>query len=143
MGIDVINNVYTSLRIVWLKKRNNVDVNEQMNLLQQLAINELVEVLCPLAFTLSFVVAFLGPNSEVMGNVGSNLYHFQSVEDIEIFLGKIVWLYIADLSSLIIGAFVLWFFCRISLFTAIMAIEKEWTIVMYVTLWFNVVSVRY
>ena len=89
MGIGFVDNIYTCLCIVWLKKRSSVDVNEQINLLQTLSMNELVECLCPLTFIVSYVAAFYGPNYEIFGQVGSNLYHYQSVDDIEEFLGKV------------------------------------------------------
>ena len=113
------------------------------HLLKKLATNELVEFICPLAFMISFVVAFVGPNSELLGNVRSTMYHYEPVEDIADFSNKILKLYLADFCSLILCSIILQFCCRINLFKALMAIQSEFGWEMFVSLGFIMSTVRY
>jgi hypothetical protein len=142
MAISFVDNIYTCVKIVWMKLRNSLDINTQIDLLVKLCINELVECLAPLAFQLTFLSAYYGPNSAILGNIGSNMWHYRSLDDIEAFFGKILRLYFADFSSLIISAIILWTFCQINLLKALMTIEKEFKSLMMLILCYNITLVR-
>ena len=141
--ISFVDNTYTCIRIVWLKKRNSLDINTQINLLVKLSINELVEFSAPLVFMFSFLAGFYGPNYAILGNIGNNMWHYQQVEDIEAFISKILKLYFADLVSLIVSAIILRLFCRINIFQALMIIENEFKFVMLIVLSVLITAVRY
>ena len=143
MTASFVDNIYTCVKIVWLKLQNSLDINTQINLLVKLCIDELVECLAPLAFMLTFLSAYYGQNSAILGNLGSNMWHYRRVDDIEALFGKILRLYFADFSSLIISAIILWTFCQINLLKALMTIEKEFKSVMMLILCYNITLVRY
>ena len=84
MGFTFANNIHTCLSLVVLKKRNPGNINKQIFLLQKLALAELVEFVAPLAFLLPFVIGYYGPNSKLIGNLGSNYFHFRAVEDLSL-----------------------------------------------------------
>ena len=142
MGADFVDNIYLSVKIVLLKKRNILDVDSQISLLQELALNEIVECTAPLAFLFSFLVAYYGPNSDLIGNMKSDLWQFRKVEEIEQFLANVLMIFFTDLSSLAVTALILWTFGRINLFLAIMAIQKEFNLIMLIILGHFVVMVR-
>jgi hypothetical protein len=141
-GICFVDNVYTCLKIVWLRKRSSLDVNQQIELIEKLSMNETVEFLSPLAFLISFLVAFYGPNAKLMGNIRSTMYHYKPVEDIVNFSTKILTLYLADVCSLIVCSVILRLSCRINLFKAFMAIQNEFGLEMFLLLGFWMTSVR-
>jgi hypothetical protein len=143
MTATFVDNIYTCVKIVWLKLQNSLDINTQINLLVKLCIDELVECLAPLAFMLTFLSAYYGQNSAILGNIGSNMWHYRRVDDIEALFGKILRLYFADFSSLIISAIILWTFCQINLLKALMTIEKEFKSVMMLILCYIITLVRY
>jgi len=142
MGIDFVENTCMCLRIVWLTKRNRIDANKQIYLIQALAINEVVEFVSPLAFILTFLGAFYGPNSVLLGNVGSDLWHFKPVEDIEGYLSTIMIFFFIDFSSVVLSSIILWLSCRINLVKAFMAIEKEFRLIISLIITFHIVLVR-
>ena len=125
-----------------MKKRNPLDIHEQISLLQHLAINEIIEFTSPLTFFLSFLGAYYGPNSSLLGNINNDMWQFKKVEDIEHFLTNVLIIFFTDLCSVSVSVLVLWTFCRINFFKAIMAIEKEFSLVMVIILGYLVFVVR-
>ena len=142
-GFDFVSNVYTSLKIVWLKKRHSNDTQQQVDLLQGLSLNELTEFTAPLAFMLSFVAAYYGPNYSLIGNVGATYWTFVATEDINHSLKLMSLFFIVDFCSTIISCIciVLWLFCKINLFKAFMVLEKEYRLVFGVMLSYYIPSV--
>ena len=69
VGVDFSINILLCLWIVWTRKRHPGNVQMQIDLLQDLAVYELVEFHSPLSFILVISVAFYGPNAEIFGNV--------------------------------------------------------------------------
>ena len=140
--MDFLDNVHACLMIVLSKKRNPLDFDTQISLLQNLAISELIEFTSPLTFLLSFLGAYYGPNSSLFGDINCDLWHFRKVEDIRKLLTNVAMLFFADLSSVFVTSVILWTFCRINLLRAIMAIQKEFGLVMFAVLAFLVFAVR-
>ena len=79
MGLDFAINIFLTLRLVWIRKRRPQDIEKHIDLLQELARNELVELLAPLAFVIAFVVAYYGPNSGIIGGVGATIWQFVAI----------------------------------------------------------------
>jgi hypothetical protein len=131
LGLDFVYNIYTCLRIVWMKKRHPLDVEVQIELLQVLALTELLEFIAPLSFLSVLVAAYFGPNAELLGSVGSSLWHYQKVEDIHQTLGNILIVFVSDLLSLVISSIMLWIYCRINLYKAIFALLEEFGFVIF------------
>ena len=142
MAIDFSYNIYTCLRIVWMKRNHPLDVEIHIKLLQNLALNELIELMVPLSFIATLVIAYFGPNSELIGNIGSSLWHYKKVEDINQALENVLMVFFMDLSSIMFGSIILWIACGIIFFKAIMAIVKEFGFVMFLTLGYYLMSVR-
>ena len=126
MGIDFMDNFYKCLKIIWMKKRASADLDKQIRCLQDIVINELVEFTSPLAFIACFLAGYYGPNATLLGNIKASFWHFQKVDDIEIFLKNSSMIFFVDLFSVAVGSSMLWLFCRINLFNAIAAMGKEY-----------------
>ena len=141
MGIDFAINIFVSIRIVWIKRRTPEDVEKQIYLLQELAINEMVEFMAPLAFVLAFVIAYYGPNSNLIGNVGATIWQFVAVEDISHTMELMCMLFLIDFSSTVISGIILWVFCKINLAKVFMVLEKEYGLVFCIVLSVNVLNV--
>ena len=62
MTFDFVCNMYLCVKLIWLNKRRPEDVEKQIDLIQELALNELMEFITPLSFILAFILAYHGPN---------------------------------------------------------------------------------
>ena len=126
MAIDFTINIYYCVKIVWITKRKSEkDDEKRINLLQELALNELVEFLAPLSFLVTIIVAYYGPNSTLIGDVGNGYWQYTAIKDIKPMIKTVVIFFLVDFVSAIVCAFLLWRFCKINLFKAAMALEKE------------------
>ena len=126
MAIDFTINIYYCVKIVWITKRKSEkDDEKRINLLQELALNELVEFLAPLSFLVTIVVAYYGPNSTLIGDVGNGYWQYTAIKDIKPMIKTVVIFFLVDFISAIVCALLLWRFCKINLFKSAMALEKE------------------
>ena len=144
LGEDFLINTYLAAKIIWIKKRRmNSDKNdkEMFECLFTLTINELVEIVVPLAFLICFLTAYYGPNAELIGNVKSTYFHFKPIESIDKFINSIVLLLIVDFLGLVLTIFVLWYLCQVNFLRAYMVMQQEfWPVITVVTV-FNMYMV--
>ena len=130
---DFFYNLYLALRLVWIKKmkpKNEINDREMFHLLFSLTINELVEVVIPLTFSICFLCAFYGPNAELIGGVKSTHFHYKPVVDIHGFIQNMTLFLMVDFCSIVFVALILWIFCKVSLIQAYATMLKElWSII--------------
>ena len=93
--------------------------------LEDLVLSERVEIVTPLNYILVFLMAYYGPNAEILGNVKLTLWHFRAVTDLEQYLGNIILLFVVDFSSAIICGIILWTMCKINMFKTLQSIQKD------------------
>ena len=73
-----------------------------------------MEIVVPLAYAISFVLAYYGPNSEILGNVGNDCWQYEKVTNVGTFFTSLCQMFFLDLMSGIIGGILLWKFCSIN-----------------------------
>ena len=93
--------------------------------LEDLVLSERVEIVTPLNYILIFLMAYYGPNAEILGNVKLTLWHYHAVTDLEQYLGNIILLFVVDFSSAIICGIILWTMCKINMFKTLQSIQKD------------------
>ena len=125
IGTNFFMNFYTCLKIVLTKRRNPEAIERLSSMLQRLALSEIIEVMAPLSFMISFLVAYQGPNSTLIGNVGSSAFHYKKVEDIGNTVKNMFFFFIVDCSSILTNGFILWLTCKINFFKAMAALQLE------------------
>ena len=130
-------NLHLALRIIWIKKtkpQNDENDLEMFHLLFSLTINELVEVVMPMTFLVCFLLAYYGPNAEIIGGVKSTHFHYVPVTDIYGFVLKMILFLMVDLFSVIFVGTLLWVSCKINLIRAYMTmLEEFWSIITLAT----------
>ena len=117
IGVDFSFNIYLVLQIVWLNKRHPDNVQTQIDTLQDLALYELVEFQAPLVY--------FGPNGNLFGNILNSYWTYTAIENINETLMGAGKIFIADFSSTLLCAVILWGYCRINLWKAILQLQKE------------------
>ena len=141
IAVRISLSIYICLRIAWLKRSNPLEVETQITLLQTLAICELIEFIAPLVFLFSLITAYYGPNSMLHGNIGGDFWHFSSIQDINEHVKKLLLYFSADVTSMVVSSILLWQACKINLYKAIVAVEKEFGMVFCLILGSIVTSV--
>ena len=86
--VDFLMHLRMTHQIVKLKNKVTVDIDDTLvidNLrrrtIQKLILAELVEGLVPLAYAIGFAMAYFGPNGYLLGNVLSDIWAYEKVED--------------------------------------------------------------
>ena len=77
----------------------------------KLIATELVEFLVPICYLITYIFAFYGPNSTLIGSVKFSDWQYSSVEDIVSFSSNLMAMFTADLACLIISATFLFKLC--------------------------------
>ena len=78
IATDFIINAYFVV-ITWRAKRNftKKSLHKLMKSVQILVLAESLEIVIPLAYLLCFVIAFYGPNADILGNIKNSYWQYQ------------------------------------------------------------------
>lgn len=94
----------------------------------ELVLNETVEMMVPIAFLVSYSTAYYGPNKDILGDVGCDVWQFEKIEELNSFFMTVAKMAIFDSGSVILGGGLLWWFCRINIFRQYCRVMKKYWI---------------
>ena len=78
-----------------------------------LILTERIETIIPMAYLALMLMAYYGPNAEILGSVKLTIWHYRSsITDINEFVTNLSLLLVIDGSSLVINGILLWKFCN-------------------------------
>ena len=129
--LGFFGNLFKCLKIIWrIKKQNEiVDFENDVNILA-LVLKEKVDYIVPLTYTICLVVAYLGPNAWIIGNVYNESWHFGRLEDFFETV-KIMGIFFAlDFISIVVWSILLKLFCRISYYHSLLSMQKKYWLFM-------------
>ena len=110
---------------MYTSRINHSMIQKQIDVLQDLALCELVEFHAPLAYALGLFVAYYGPNNRLFGNIGNSYWTYSAIEDINQFSQNLMYLFLVDCSSAVASAIIIWSFCKINLCQAFNELQNE------------------
>ena len=140
--MDYLINLWLCRRLVLGRNKHHNDIENRIKLLQDLAINEMIEIIAPLSYLVCLVIAYYGPNAELIGGVKSNHWQYSSLNDISQIVKNITIFFVADLSSGLLCHCILWKLCKISLIRACLALQKEFGLIFALRLINDITTVR-
>ena len=122
LGIDFILNLYSCWKIYKINKKVGLNDTECETIIgtkreeiTMLILTELVEILVPISYSVTFLMAFYGPNAEILGNVGNCYWYFKKVENVNQVLIGVYQMFFLDTLSAVIGGVFLWRFSSINI----------------------------
>ena len=122
LTVEFIINLKNCWKIINLNRRKgrNFQIIQKFKERQEetivmLALTEILEILVPLAYTMTFVLAYFGPNSEILGNIGNDYWQYKAIENPTKILSTIFQMFCFDTASAIIGGLLLWNFADVNL----------------------------
>ena len=145
LAMDTGINLYYCMRIVLTKTLKGIGTSNEFRMVDiflALVINQTVEIVVPFAYSICFMMAFYGPNAELIGSVKSEYWHHIPVEDIGRFTQNLGFFLIADAISIVATYSLLRYYCRINIIRAFAFMQKEFWFLMAVNTAYtiNVVS---
>ena len=88
---DTLLNGWSVKNIIRLHQQGIDAANQQRDLsLKRVALKEFLEFLIPSVYCLTFIVAYFGPNYDIIGGMGSDIWHHENVGSLRQKLEKIL-----------------------------------------------------
>ena len=152
LAIDFILNLYSCHGIIALHRsivprnltNNSLTVREINRRLLKLVLIEILEVMIPISYIATVLIAYYGPNAELLGNIRSDYWQYTPIEDIGNVVSAVLSMFTIDLCSAIIAGIVLYKICLINFLRQACAAMKTYWPVIAVNLanYINYVSIR-
>ena len=102
------------------------------NSIIELVSNETIELMVPISFIGSYIIAYYGPNYDIIGSVGCSYWTFDKVEDILAFLMPVLTMAILDCGSALIAGVLLLKFCQVNIIEEYNCmIKKYWMLLAF------------
>ena len=110
---------------------NNSSLKDEIeNGIQNLVLNELIEVLVPLAYFITLLIAYYGPNASIIGTVRNTYWDYEEVDDVGKHVVVGMKMFFIDLTSVVFSGFLLYRCCKINLIQEYCKIIKQcWTLI--------------
>ena len=126
LGIDFITNILLSCAIIYLHKYpSEASKKWKTNAVMNVVVNESVEFIIPIAYILCFIMAYYGPNAEILGNVKNGYWQYLAVSDINDTMQWVAIMFAIDFASTIISFLLLLIFCKINILKIYIFLQKE------------------
>ena len=121
LSIDFLLNIQAGFKIINLHRSTRAldipritrDLKERDYHLSKLILIELMEVLVPFAYVITVLLAYYGPNAEILGNIRNDYWQYKSIDDIWKVVLVVLAMFIIDGSSAILVGCMLWKVCSI------------------------------
>ena len=88
--------------------------------------SERIEAIVPLVYMIALLMAYHGPNAEILASIKLKIWHYQAtitnIEDSTFNIG-IFWM--ADALSLVLTTVLLWKYCKINAYKIILQFQKK------------------
>lgn len=142
LATDFMINIYITLRIITIQKKNPMTSEKGIELLQELVVSEMVEFMIPIFYLIVFIAAYYGPNANLIGNIGNSYWQYNAVEDVGKTVGFVSIFFFIDFCSVIFCSYLLWKFCQINLLRPYVALQREFGMVFLLNLCYKLNGVR-
>ena len=96
-----------------------------------------------LSYLLLIIMAFFGPNAELLGNIKLQIWQFQRpILDIDAYILRVSLLMIVDLLSLAINGILIWKICQVSIFKVFKKLQKSFWYLFAIAEAYVIIEVR-
>ena len=82
---------------------------------QDLVLSESLEVFTPIAYSIAVIIAYIGPNATILGNIRNSYWHYEAMTSLEPFLSEEFQMVAIDLGVGVISGLILWKYCSINI----------------------------
>lgn len=133
LGLDSAGNILLGVKVWRLhgaegEKKRAACVEALMGML----LSEISELILPLAYLACFLVAYQGPNAEVLGNVRANRWQYSAVTDLDAAIEGTLLMITLDAVSLVMTSIALKCLCGINMWQIFLYMSKELAVPMVV-----------
>ena len=107
--LDTVHHLSMMYEIIKEDKKVANDIIAHNNLAKatiavKLLLAELIEGITPMVYGICVAIAYYGPNSRILGNIGCSYWSYKKIEDISILFGTMLLLFSVDILSVLINS---------------------------------------
>ena len=122
LAADFIINIYNTIKIIRLQRKTSsngpiecqsIKITKMKDTYELFGV-EMIEALTPIVFMTTFLIAYHGPNAEIIGGVKMNLWQHTPMEDLPSFSKDLILMFFVELMASIISGILLWKFASIN-----------------------------
>ena len=116
-SFDFAINLGCTFATIYLNRKPRSEKNDERRIkaIMTQIINESVEFMMPIAYCACYMMAYFGPNAELMGNVKNDSWHFIAVDNIDETLFWNTIMFAIDLGSTVITFLLLFWFSKLNI----------------------------
>ena len=131
--VDFALNLYSCHEVIKLHRAivpdassSSIKLKKQRDsVLVKLILTEILEILAPLSYLITVLLAYYGPNAEILGNITNGCWHFKPIEDIGELVLSVTIMFLIDSSSIVIVGFWLLKTCSINFLDETFKVIRE------------------
>ena len=125
LGVEFAMNLFRAISIIRMDRNDSQKSQKRkIDLLSEVIINESTELMMPLFYSVCMIMAYIGPNSEMIGNIGNSSWHFSAIENIHENLLWILIIFSVDLGSCLLTFILIWWFTKMNIFKMYLQMQK-------------------
>ena len=132
LGVDVLINFHDTYKIVKTMQTVSSENSQEIQKMKidrtekslELIAIEIIEILVPLTYVITFLMAYYGPNAEIIGNIRNSDFHYNEVTDLLGFMGDLTGMFVIDLIGCVVTALTLWKYASVNLMSEAQKILK-------------------
>ena len=137
LAVEFLLNLSLTWKICRLQRKINSNSEDQDSLKEEirnnihsLVLNATIMLIVPLAYFVTFFIAYYGPNATILGNVRNSYWDYKEIEDVGKLVKAGMEMFSIDFTSYIICRIILWIFCKINLFQEYCKLIKQcWAVI--------------
>ena len=121
LAVDVLFNIHETYRIIKRRQKvsstdiNNKTIEEWKRDVIKLTGIEIVEFLTPIAYSITFAMAFHGLNADIIGGLKFSDWQYKEIIDIHSFLSESGLMFVTDFTCMVVTAILLWKFSSVNI----------------------------
>ena len=101
---------------------------------EDLILSEVIEGLIPISYAANFATAYYGPNATLIGNIRSNYFDFEEIEDIDNVFISMIQLFAVDVCCILVTAITLWVSGKRNILKEFCKVMKKYWIILAIKL---------
>ena len=111
---------------------NLLDFYLETENLQRLVLTERIEFVIPLTYMLCILIAYYGPNAEILGGIKVTIWHYVAIPDLTELFSNLSILIFVDTMSFIINGVIIQLFCKINIMNILKQLQHDFWFLMAV-----------
>ena len=131
--VDFALNLYSCHEVIKLHRSIVPDASfastqfkkQRDSILIKLVLTEILEILAPLSYLITVLLAYYGPNAEILGNIRNGCWHFKPIQHIGQLVFHVAIMFIIDSSSAVIVGYWLLKACSINFVNETFKVIRE------------------